>query len=98
MSEEEEESPLEGPRVRQSCLAGERHAAGFKEQHAADAIQRAGQRIARNNEHIAVDATRHAAQKVAHNDAQIALENVASINARMHLHSNRQQEMCNTYR
>ncbi len=47
MNEEEEESPLEGPRVRRNHLARERHAARSKEQRATDASRREGQK-ARN--------------------------------------------------
>jgi hypothetical protein len=42
-----------------------------------------------------MDANWRIAQKTALNDAQITLENVARVNARTHLHPNRQQEMCN---
>ncbi len=44
MNEEEEESPLEGPRLRRNRLARERHAIRSKEQRAADASRREGQR------------------------------------------------------
>ncbi len=44
MNEEEEESPLEGPRVRRNRLARERHVARSKEQHVADASRWEGQR------------------------------------------------------
>jgi len=44
MNEEEEESPLEGPRLRRNRLARERHAARSKEQCVADASRREGQR------------------------------------------------------
>jgi len=44
MNEEEEESPLEGPRLHRNRLARERHAARSKEQRAADASRREGQR------------------------------------------------------
>ncbi len=44
MNEEEEESPLEGPHVCRNRLAQERHAVRSKEQRAADANQREGQR------------------------------------------------------
>jgi len=44
MNEEEEESPLEGPRVRRNRLVRKRHAARSKEQRAADASRREGQR------------------------------------------------------
>ncbi len=44
MNEEEEESPLEGQRVRWSRLAQERHAARSKKQCAVDASRREGQR------------------------------------------------------
>jgi hypothetical protein len=37
MNEEEEESPLEDPRVRQNYIAREKHAARSKEQCAVDA-------------------------------------------------------------
>jgi len=43
MNEEEEESPLEGPRICRNCLARERHAARSKEQRAVDASRREGQ-------------------------------------------------------
>jgi hypothetical protein len=44
MNEEEEESPLEGPRVHRNRLARERHAAQSKEQRVADASRREVQR------------------------------------------------------
>jgi len=44
MNEEEEESPLEGPRLRRNRLTRERHAVRSKEQRVADASRREGQR------------------------------------------------------
>jgi hypothetical protein len=76
MNEEEEESPLEGPRVRQNHLAQERHAARSKEQRPADASQRA-----HSNAQIVADATRQATQRAMHSNVQITLENVACVNA-----------------
>jgi hypothetical protein len=49
MNEEEEEAPLEDPRVRQNCLAREKHVAQSKEQRVANANWRAVQRAARND-------------------------------------------------
>jgi hypothetical protein len=95
MNEEEEEAPLEGPRVRWNRLAREKHAARSKEQRAADANRRVAQRVARNDVETAVDANRRAVHRSTHNDAQIALENVACVNAWTLLHPNRQQETCN---
>ncbi len=68
MNEEEEKSPLEGPRIRRNRLAQERHATWSKEQRAADANRRVTQRAASNNVLIATDATRWAAQRTAHSD------------------------------
>jgi hypothetical protein len=90
MNEEEEESHLEGSRVRRNHLARERHAARFKEQRAADASRRVAQKAARSNAQIATNATRQAAQRATHSDMQIALENATCVNARMLLHPNRQ--------
>ncbi len=44
MNEEEEESPLGDRRLRRNRLARKKHAAQSKEQRAADASQREGQR------------------------------------------------------
>jgi len=44
MNEEEEESPMEGPRVRRNRLARKRHAVQSKEQCATDASWQEGQR------------------------------------------------------
>jgi hypothetical protein len=74
MNEEEEEAPLEGPRVRRNSLARERHAARSKKQRAANANRRATQRVARSDAQTVMDANRRAVQRAAHNDAQIALE------------------------
>ncbi len=54
MNEEEEEAPLEDPRVCRNCLAWERHVARFEEQHAVNASQRAVQRSARSDAQIAM--------------------------------------------
>jgi hypothetical protein len=52
----------------------------------------------RSNAQIATDANRWAAQRTMRSDAQIALENAMRANARMFLHSDRQQKMRNTNR
>ncbi len=67
-------------------------------QIAADVNRRAAQRAARRDAQIATNANRRAAGRAAHNNAQIALENVTCANARMLLHSNKQQEMRNVDR
>jgi len=48
MNEEEEEAPLEDPRIHRN-LAWERHVVRLEEQHVADANWRAAQRGARSN-------------------------------------------------
>jgi hypothetical protein len=53
MNEEEEDTPLEDPRVHRNHIAWERHTAQFEEQHAMDASWRAAQRGVRNNAQIA---------------------------------------------
>jgi len=62
----------------------------------ADANRWAAQRGARSDAQITTDANRRAAQRVVHSDAQIVSKNATCANARMLLHFDRQQEMCNT--
>jgi hypothetical protein len=56
MNEEEEEAPLEDPRIRRNGLARNRHTARFEEQRAVDANRRAIHRAARSDAQIAADA------------------------------------------
>jgi hypothetical protein len=55
MNKEEEEAPLEDPRIRWNHLARERHVAWFEEQRAADANHRATQRVMRSDTQIALE-------------------------------------------
>ncbi len=64
----------------------------------ADVNRRASQKATCRDAQIAADVNRQAAQRATRNNAQIALENVACANARMLLHSDRQQETCNADR
>jgi hypothetical protein len=71
MNEEEEESPLEDPRVRWNCLAREKHAARSKEQCAMDTSRRVTQRAARSDAQIALEnAARANARTLLHPDKQ----------------------------
>jgi hypothetical protein len=69
MNEEEEEAPLEDPRIRRNRLARERHAARFEKQHAINANRRATHKVVHSDVQIAADANRRAVQRTAHNDA-----------------------------
>jgi len=72
MNEEEEEAPLEDPRICRNRLARERHAARSEKQCAADANRRATHRAARSGAQIDADASQRATQRAMRSDAQIA--------------------------
>jgi len=58
MNKEQEEAPLEDPRVRRNRLAQERHAIRSEEQRVVDVSQRVVQRVVRSDVHRATDASR----------------------------------------
>ncbi len=60
MNEEEEEAPLEDPRIRQNRLAREKHTARFEKQRATDANRRATHRATHSDAQIAADVSRRA--------------------------------------
>jgi hypothetical protein len=77
MNEEEEESPLEDPRVRRNYITREKHATRSKEQRAVDANQRATQKVARNDAQIALENVARAnACTLLHFDRQEETRNV----------------------
>ncbi len=76
MNEEEEEAPLEDPRVCRNCLRWEKHTIRFEEQLVADASRRAIQRTVCNNAQIALEiAVRANAQTLLHPDRQQEMRN-----------------------
>ncbi len=74
MNEEEEEAPLEDPRLRRNRLARQRHASRSKKQRAADANRRATHRAARSDAQIVADASQRKTQKAMPSNAQIAAD------------------------
>jgi hypothetical protein len=68
MNEEEEEAPLEDPRICRNRLARKRHAARSEKQRAADANRRATHRVARSDVQITVDANQRATQRAVRSD------------------------------
>jgi hypothetical protein len=60
MNEEEEEAPLEDPRIRWNRLTQERHAARFEKQRVANANWQATHGATRSDAQIAADASRRA--------------------------------------
>jgi hypothetical protein len=73
MNEEEEESPLEGPRVRRNRVARERYATQSKEQRVADASRREAQK-AYSAQRVA-NASRREAQRARSAQRELDLAN-----------------------